>query len=133
MHQVLVEEHPEIDIAVMIVWIDMLAEDNEEAAKISAGIFRGKPVRQFHDPNHVLGTMIAERFGASNAIAWDVYLFYDKGSEWKDVMPAPLDWAHQLDDPWADPAHYAWDEALPVRLREIVRKLIPNSPQNLDI
>lgn len=117
------EEHPEIDIAVMIVWIDMLAEDNEETANSSAGIFQGQPIQQFHDPNRLLGKTIAESLGGDHAIAWDVYLFYDKGSEWKEALPALLDWAHQLDDPWADPAHNAWDEALPVRLRDIVSKL----------
>jgi hypothetical protein len=122
----LVEEHPEIDIAVMIVWIDMLAEDNEESAKSSAGIFQGEKVQQFHDPNRLLGKMIAESSGARNAIAWDVYLFFDKETEWEEDLPAPLDWAHQLEDPWADPDHYAWGEVLPGRLRGIIEKLTRN-------
>ena len=57
-----------------------------------------------------LGKIIAESLGVSNAIVWDTYLFYDKGSEWKERAPTPLDWAHQLDDPWADPSHFAWGD-----------------------
>ena len=104
----------------------MLASDNEDAAGLSAGIFQGSQVQQFHDSNRHLGKIIAESLGATNAMAWDAYLFYDKGSEWKEHVPAPLDWAHQLDDPWADPAHFAWGDHLPVRLREIINRLIRN-------
>lgn len=123
MQQVLIEEHPPIDIAIIIVWIDMLAADNEEAANRSARIFRGSQAQQFHDANQSLGKIIAESLGVRNAIAWDTYLFYDKGSEWKEYAPAPLDWAHQLDAPWADPDHFAWGDNLPVRLREIINRL----------
>lgn len=122
--QVLVEKRPDIDIAIMIVWIDMLAGDNAETASISAKIFEDSQARQFHDPNHLLGKAIAESFGAENAIAWDIYLFYDKGSEWTEDLPVPLDWAHQLDDLWANPDHNAWGEALPARLSQIVNKLL---------
>jgi len=124
--QVLIEEHPQINIAIIIVWIDMLAGDNEDAANRSAGIFPGNQVRQFHDSNRHFGKIIAESLGVSNAIAWDTYLFYDKGSEWKEHVPAPLDWAHQLDDPWADPGRFAWGDDLPVRLREITNRLFRN-------
>ena len=126
MQQVLIEEHPPLDIAILIIWIDMLAGDNEEAAHRSAEIFHGRQVRQFHDSDRYLGRIIAESLGVRNAIAWDTYLFYDKGSEWKEYAPAPLDWAHQLDDPWADRDHFAWGDALPVRLREITNRLIRN-------
>ena len=127
MQQVLIEEYPRIDIAILIVWIDMLAADNEEAARRSAGTFAGEQVRQFHDPERRLGRIIAESLGVDHAVAWDAYLFYDKGSEWTaEHVPAPLDWAHQLDDPWADPDHFAWDRDLVVRLREITARLAGN-------
>lgn len=126
MQQVLIEEDPPIDIAIIIVWIDMLAADSEEAASLSARIFHDKRVRQFHDSNRYLGKIIAESLGNRDVIAWDTYLFYAKGSEWKENMPAPLDWAHQLDDPWANPDHFAWEDDLPARLREITNKLIRN-------
>ncbi len=122
----LIEEQPQIDIAIMIVWIDMLPGDNSSSAGKAAKTFQDESIIQFHDSNRQLGKIIAESFGSSNAIAWDAYLFYDRGSEWKERLPFPLDWAHQLDDPWADPDHFAWGETLPVRLRGIISRLIGN-------
>lgn len=104
----------------------MLAADNEGSASQSAHIFPGGQVRQFHDPERHLGKLIAKSLGADNAVAWDTYLFYDKGIEWKERAPVPLDWAHQLDDSWADPDHFAWDENLILRLREIITRLAGN-------
>ena len=110
----------------------MLARDNKDTANSSAKIFQGRQVLQFHDPNRRLGKTIAESLGVSNAIAWDTYLFFDKGIEWKEHLPAPLDWAHQLDDPWADPDHYARGDNLTVRLRGIVNKLLTGA-ESLDL
>lgn len=126
MQQVLIEEDPPVDIAIIIVWIDMLAADSEETGDASARIFHDTRVRQFHDPNRYLGKIVAESLGGRDAIAWDTYLFYAKGSEWKEDMPALLDWAHQLDDPWIDPDHFAGDDDLPARLRQITNSLIRN-------
>ncbi len=124
MQQVLLEEQSQVDIAIIIVWIDMLAADNEEAASRSAQIFSGEQVRQLHDSERHLGRIIAESLGADRAIAWDAYLFYDKGSEWVEGhAPAPLDWVHQLDDSWASPDHHAWEDGLVIRLREITTRL----------
>lgn len=123
-HKVLIEDTPQINIAIIIVWIDMLAGDSENTAKLSAKMFEEHQVRQFHDSNGLVGKTIAESLGASNATAWDTYLIYDKGSEWQEHVSAPLYWVHQLDDPWADPDHFAWGDDLLTRLREIVNNLI---------
>jgi hypothetical protein len=105
----------------------MLAQDNENTANASATIFPDKHVLQLHDANRQLGKLVAGSFGLHNAVMWDAYLFYDKGSEWKEEhIPTPLDWAHQLDDPWADPHHYALGYDLVVRLREITTRLAGN-------
>jgi len=125
-HKVLIEESAHTDIEIIIVWIDMRAGDNEETAIHASKIFQGDQILQFHDPNKLVGKIIAESLGASNAFAWDTYLFYDKGNEWKERAPAPLDWAHQLDDLWADTNHFAWDDELIVRLRKIANNLTNN-------
>ena len=102
----------------------MLVGDNIRTANFASNIFQEDRVMQFHDPNKLAGKLIAESLGAGNAVAWDMYLFYEKGSQWAERPPFPLDWAHQLDDAWADPNHFAWGENLIVRLREIVNRLI---------
>ena len=113
-----------MEIAIMIVWIDMLSGDHATTASAAAKMFQGERVVQLHDPNKLIGKAIAESIGANNAIAWDMYLFFERGCEWKEQLPSPLTWAHQLDDPWASPDHYAWGNDLPVRLREIMNNLI---------
>ena len=123
MHKVLIEESSYADIEIMIVWIDMLAEDNAITASVAAKIFQDTRVRQFHDPNRLAGKAIAESLGVNHASAWDMYLVYEKGKTWQEKPPAPFDWAHQLDDPWADPSHFAWRDDLPVRLRKIMNRL----------
>jgi hypothetical protein len=40
--------------------------------------------------------------GGEGKLAWDVYLFYDGESQWKDAPPTPRGWVHQLTDEWAD-------------------------------
>ena len=113
--------HTNIDI--IIIWIDMLEGDNETTAGNSTKTFQDERVTQFHDPSRLAGRAIAESLGANDAIAWDMYLFYDRESKWEKKPPAPLDWAHQLSDPWANQDHFAWGDNLPLRLREIARRL----------
>jgi len=122
--KVFLEESAHADIDIIIVWINMLAGDNEEAASNSAKIFEGDQIQQFHDPNQLVGKTIAESLGADNVIAWDMYLFYNKGSKWKERPPAPLDWAHQLNDLWANPSHFAWGDDLTKGLRKAKNRLI---------
>ena len=108
----------------MIIWIDMLAGDDAKTASVAAKIFQHEHVIQFHDPNKLMGKAVAKSLRAHNAIAWDIYLFFEKGSKWLEHFPTPLDWAHQLEDPRASPGHYAWGDDLHVRLQTIVNDLI---------
>jgi len=124
--KVLIEESAHADVEIMLVWIDMLAEDNVATASTASKIFQYDRVIQFHDPNRLAGKAIAESLGANHSIAWDMYLFYKAGSKWEEKPPVPLGWAHQLDDLWADPSHFAWGDDLPIRLRDIMNSLIEN-------
>lgn len=124
--KVLIEELPRPNIDIIVIWIDMLAGDNENTATKSSEIFQNTSVRQFHDPNRLIGKAIAESLGSNKGIAWDIYLFYKKENLWKETPPQPLYWLHQLDDLWAGIRHYAWGNDLPVKLREIKNTLITN-------
>jgi hypothetical protein len=111
---VLAEGFPHADLAAAVVWINMLPTDAGLTAQFAA---RGMPdarLRFFHDPDKAVGRAVAlgshlevaQSLGAPDQVAWDVYLFFDKGAEWREALPAPTRWAHQLGDPWADPARY---------------------------
>jgi hypothetical protein len=94
------------DISVSIVWINMLENDSPAAAEKSAQIIVDPRVRHFHDPERRAGRAIAQALGGQDDIAWDIYLFYPKGSEWLDRPPMPITWMHQLmPSNWADAAH----------------------------
>ena len=87
-----------------MVWVNMLTPDSEAAAKTSAHVIEDPRVRHFYDPNRQAAGAIAQSLGGLVEIAWDIYLFYGRGSEWKQTPPTPTDWVHQLSG--ADPAHF---------------------------
>lgn len=115
---------PNADISVSIVWINILADDNEERAKESAGIFIPDPrIRHFYDPDKRSGIEIAQSLGGKKgAVAWDIYLFYKSGYEWLKNPPRPTNWVHQLkEDSWADPNFYYKGDDLADKLSDIMR------------
>jgi hypothetical protein len=122
-HEVLIQDHSNAKISLSFVWINMLKGDSEEAARHSAEIIGDQRVQQFYDPNRLLGKAIAKSIHPQGSVAWDMYLFYSEGIEWTEQPPIPFDWAHQLDDSWADPNHFAWDKALISRFHKIIDRL----------
>ena len=70
-----VNAYPRADVSIFIVWIDILATDDYAAAQRMAGIFNDPRVRQFHDPNRLLGDAFAKGL-LDEPPAWDRYLRY---------------------------------------------------------
>ena len=112
---------PDADIAVAIVWIDMLDSDGARPAKRAARAFAGdERVMQFHDPNKRSGmAWTQEAFEGHAALAasslppddplapmlrargsefptWDCYMFYDTGVKWTDRVPTPKLFGRQV-------------------------------------
>ena len=100
----IIESFPNADIRVAIVWINKLPADSRKAAEKSADTFNDPRVCQFYDPKQRSGQAVANSLGWQGRVAWDIYLFYTAGSIWNETPPAPVDWMHQLTDPWANPA-----------------------------
>ncbi len=96
-HQAVLQDFPDADIGVSIVWIDMLPTDNAAAAEQLAATIRDQRVRHFHDArsNRLAGSAFANGL-VRRGPAWDIYLFYAKGAEWTDAPPPPVEWWHQL-------------------------------------
>ncbi len=80
--------YPSADISVFIVWIDILARDDYAAAQRMAGIFNDPRVRQFHDPNRLVGDAFAKGL-LDQPPAWDIYLLYAASPRklWVDDPP----------------------------------------------
>jgi len=98
----IINSFPETNISIAIVWINKLATDSRKAAETAAGTFNDPRIYQFYDPQQRSGRAVADSLGWHGRVAWDIYLFYAVGSRWNQTPPAPVDWMHQLTDPWAD-------------------------------
>ena len=123
----ILKKFPETDLDVTIVWIDMLASDNAQAARRSAKMFDDPRVRQFHDPR---ATRLAGKAFAHGLIqegrglAWDIYMFYERGARWDEHPPQPAEWMHQLGGGQrADADRFRSGPELEAGLREAMQKL----------
>ena len=121
MRRSILEEFPDADISVSIVWIQMLPDDTKATAKRSARIIDDPRVRHFYDPEQWSGTAIAGGFDWEGKVAWDVYLFYDRGSQWTEGPPAPVDFMHQLS--W-EPTHFRTGDDLVLGLRQAMQRML---------
>jgi hypothetical protein len=99
----------------------MLDGDTEEAIERSAAAFAEFDVVQFVDSDRVLGRHIAHSFSGVDSVAWDIYLFYGSDARWKNEIPTPDDWIHQLGTcSWAPAERYHCGDALRTALVEMV-------------
>ena len=77
-------------LAAFVVWIPMHDGDDLLSAVEASAPFRGRPVAQFWDGSEKLGHEVGRSIGAPGWTAWDVYLFYPRGTEWTDRgLPPP--------------------------------------------
>lgn len=103
MRQSVLEAYPDVDVAVAIVWINMMESDDATAVDNISKTFTDKRVRQFFDPDQSVGKAVAASLGSEGEVSWDTYLFYAPGLRWEDLPPAPTGYMHQLYDYiWAD-------------------------------
>jgi copper chaperone CopZ len=105
------------DVAVAVVWIDMLPSDSEASARRAAVLLQDPRVNQFHDPQRHAGQAWAEVLGIQG-IAWDTYMLFAGGALWDGGAPMPDEWFHQLGDDRADPARRRTASALAHALYE---------------
>lgn len=107
----------------------MLPLDNRIAARLSARTIQDSRACHFYDPQKLAGKAIAEGLGGKGHVAWDIYLFYNTGSEWGTNPPAPVYWVHQLQGSnWADEAHYHSGDHLIEQLHRIMQDLTNTPP-----
>lgn len=124
MHENVFEKYPMADISGSIVWINMLPEDSLEAALPTIHLLRDERIQHFYDPNQISGEEIAISVGWAGHVAWDIYLFYAPGSEWKGILPQPSSWMHQVSDAWAKNEHYRTGDDLINELSISMGKLV---------
>lgn len=122
-NEAVVKSYGEAEIAVGVVWIGIAPSDGADAASRAATIFDDPRVAQFHDPRRLVGEVFAKGLLKSPP-AWDIYLFYDRGSKWTDPdPPKPAQWMHQLTSDVADQAYRRSGNALSAGLYQAMAHL----------
>ena len=114
------------DIRVIIVWTNMLKTDDKENAYKAASMFRDPSIVQYFDAENKFGDLVAQHLSPKGEKAWDIYMFFDKDTEWNKSIPRPFDYAHQLSaslHPWADNTKYFCGNDLTKRLIDITTSL----------
>lgn len=103
----------------------MMSGDVYEAAQKAAKKYKDGRVMHFYDPHQLSGRALAQSLGHSGKVAWDMYLFYPSGAQWRDLPPAPRIYMHQLRDSWADQSCLFEKEQLKVKLAETMKLMFP--------
>lgn len=82
-----------------IIWEPIMADDDISAAINQRGVFQDSRVQHYWDAEKVLGKIIADSMLENTPTAWDIYLLYQPGSQWKnEKFPVPDFWMHQLSE-----------------------------------
>lgn len=121
-----IEQMKNKDISVIIVWTNMLKTDDKENAYKAASMFNDPSVVQYFDADNKFGDLVAKKLNPKGSKAWDIYMFYDKDTEWNKSVPRPFEYAHQLSaalHPWADSTKYFCGDDLTKRLTDITTSL----------
>ncbi len=114
------------DLSVIIIWTNMLRTDDQNSAYKAASLFKDASIVQFFDSENRFGDLVAQRLNPKGKKAWDIYMFFDKDTQWNKDFPRPFDYVHQLSSevhPWVDKTKYFCGQELTKRLDEIVTTL----------
>ena len=97
--QEIFEENKSETLYAAIIWTPMLDTDSLEAANLRELGFADSRVKQFWDPDRILGRLLSQTLRLRISIAWDVYLIYLPDHPWDgELPPEPEFWMHQLDE-----------------------------------
>jgi copper chaperone CopZ len=114
------------NISVMIIWTNMLKTDDQSSAYKAASLFKDPNIVQFFDAKNKFGDVVARRLNPNGKKAWDIYMFFDKDTQWSTDFPRPFEYAHQLSSTihsWVDTTKYFCGADLTKRLEEIMNSL----------
>ena len=107
------------------VWVPILLTDTERAVPNAATRLTDNRVTHFWDGRRELVEAYKTILPTKNAQtgeyvkAWDVYLVFAPGVEWKDRPPVPSSWMHQLYS--VDPKNSFDSKALATALQRLLK------------
>jgi mercuric ion transport protein len=118
-----IEKSKNKNISVIIIWTNMLKTDDQTSAYKAASLFNEPNVTQFFDSENKFGDIVAQRLSPQGKKAWDIYMFFDKETQWGNDFPRPFEYVHQLSssvNPWIDQTKYFCGPELTRKLEDIV-------------
>ena len=86
------------DIGGYAVWVPILGIDSKASLPHATKRFSDTRVRQYWDAKAELSQAYSPILRA-DGVAWDVYLLFDRGVEWKDKPPVPVFVMNKIDLP----------------------------------
>lgn len=87
---------PDDRVRVYVVWDPIFGGRFDQASQELADRFPDKRVTYFKDPTSLAGDLWKRVLEIQREIAWDVYMLYSGGAEWKTDPPKPDYWMHRL-------------------------------------
>jgi hypothetical protein len=122
--KVLTELPADQQVVGSLIWVRVLEADTEQAAQLAASQMADPRLEQFYDPGLRAAREMAAVLDGSGSYAWDTYLVFPPGLEWREAPPKPSDWVHQLDHAaWAPAERRQIGEAL---VKAIRRMIVPS-------
>ena len=89
---------PNPDLLAYIIWMPVVAGDDQASAEKVSQTMRDPRVRHYWDYPQQLGWMYGSSLPlpGGRPLGWDIYLIFDRDAKWDPPIPAPTDWMHQL-------------------------------------
>lgn len=85
------------ELAAYFIWVPVLGDDNESAARRAAALVPDGRARHYWAPTDSTARAFQAALPLVDEFAWDVYLVYGRGVEWTgEYPPAPTYYMHQL-------------------------------------
>lgn len=122
MHEKVFEGIAAARLKAYAVWEPILRTDDARAARRATAMLPDPRVRHYWTDGQEVGEAFQAPIGLKGEPAWDVYLVYPPGTEWKgDKPPKPAYFMHQLAGRLPDGRRLN-GEALAAKLREVLAK-----------
>ena len=83
----ILQKYPASNVRVYVVWFDMLPADSRNF--VDRRVLNDPRVRNYYDPNRVVGSWFAQHVDGGGGISWDAYYLYGADASWTST-PGPL-------------------------------------------
>lgn len=83
MRENILDPHPSADLAVMVVWFDMLPGDTRAFTDLQ--VMNDHRATNYWDEEKTLGRWYGEHVSGGGGVEWDVYYLYGPGARWSDA------------------------------------------------